>query len=134
MSDTKTKSQDFGELLKDYFAKLPQAGDLVKGTVVSIDGGIVRIDINGVTTGIVRGKELFAESQEYSNIKIGDEVEAIRHVDLAELLEEETWREEYWERNGQSQAITFFEIPDETIWGATANILRQLLTLGLGIV
>ena len=63
-----------------------------------------------------------------------DEVEAIRHVDLAELLEEETWREEYWERNGQSQAITFFEIPDETIWGATANILRQLLTLGLGIV
>tara|TARA_B100001758_G_scaffold48281_1_gene38944 strand:+ start:8827 stop:9516 length:690 start_codon:yes stop_codon:yes gene_type:complete len=63
-----------------------------------------------------------------------DEVEAIRYVDLAELLEEETWREEYWERNGQSQAITFFEIPDETIWGATANILRQLLTLGLGIV
>jgi len=63
-----------------------------------------------------------------------DEVEAIRHVDLAELLEEETWREEYWERNGQSQAITFFEIPDETIWGATANILRQLLTLGLVIV
>ena len=62
------------------------------------------------------------------------EVETIRHVDLAELLKEETWREEYWEREERSHAVTFFEIPNETIWGATANILRQLLTLGLGIV
>jgi len=62
------------------------------------------------------------------------EVEMIRHVDIAELLKEETWREEYWEREERSHAVTFFEIPEETIWGATANILRQLLTLGLGIV
>lgn len=70
------KSQDFEELLKEYFAQLPEIGDLVKGPVVSIDNGIVRIDINGLTTGIVRGHELFSESQEYANINVGDEAEA----------------------------------------------------------
>ena len=73
---TKTQAGDFGELLKEYFAKLPQEGDLVKGSVVSIDNGIVRVDINDMTTGIVRGYELFSESAEYANIKVGDEVEA----------------------------------------------------------
>lgn len=71
-----TKKEDFNSLLEEYFAKLPDVGELVKGQVVSIDNGIVRIDINGVTTGIVRGHELFSESQEYANIAVGDEAEA----------------------------------------------------------
>lgn len=56
--------------------KLPAEGEMVKGTVISIDNGAVRIDVNGLMTGIIRGKELFAESSEYTNIKVGDEVEA----------------------------------------------------------
>ena len=71
----KNKSQ-FNDLLKDYFAKLPKAGDLVKGKVVSITNGVVRLDVGGILTGMIRGKELFAESHEYSSLKIGDEVEA----------------------------------------------------------
>ncbi len=73
MSDDK---QGFGALLKKFFTKVPVVGDLVKGKVISVDSGAVRIDIDGLTTGIVRGEQLFAESAEYSNIKIGDEVEA----------------------------------------------------------
>ncbi len=68
--------QNFEELLKEYFAQIPQVNDLVKGRVISIGRGEVRVDINGIIIGVVRGEELFSESKEFSNIKIGDEVEA----------------------------------------------------------
>ncbi len=71
-----TQTQKFEELLKDYFAQIPQVGDLVKGKVISIDRGEVRVDINGIIIGVVRGEELFSESKEFAHIKIGDEVEA----------------------------------------------------------
>jgi hypothetical protein len=61
------------------------------------------------------------------------EVETIRHVALAELLSDEVWREEHWQQDGQEIAITFFELPGDTIWGVTGTLLRQLLTLGLGL-
>lgn len=66
----------FADLLKDYFGKIPQVNDLVKGKIISIDRGEVRIDINGIIIGVVRGEELFGESKEFSNVKVGDEVEA----------------------------------------------------------
>ncbi len=68
--------KDFKSLLEEYFANIPKVGDTVKGKVISIDRGEVRIDINGVIIGVVRGIELFSESKEFSNIKVGDEVEA----------------------------------------------------------
>jgi len=71
-----SSKKSFMELVKDFFAKLPKEGDLVKGKVVSITNGAVRIDIDGVAVGVVRGKELFGESRTYSDLKIGDEVEA----------------------------------------------------------
>lgn len=80
MADTKVaataENQEFGELLKEYFSKIPAVGDLIKGKVISIDKGEVRIDINGMIVGIVRGGELFTESKEFSDVKVGDEVEA----------------------------------------------------------
>ncbi len=71
-----SQTQNFEELLKEYFAQIPQVNDLVKGRVISIGRGEVRVDINGIIIGVVRGEELFSESKEFSNIKIGDEVEA----------------------------------------------------------
>jgi small subunit ribosomal protein S1 len=76
IKDEKTQDSNFGTLLKQFFSTLPAEGELVKGKVISVDNGAVRIDIDGVITGVVRGKELFAESTEFSNIKIGDEAEA----------------------------------------------------------
>ncbi len=70
------QTQNFEELLKDYFAQIPQVNDLVKGRVISIGRGEVRVDINGIIIGVVRGEELFSESKEFAHIKIGDEVEA----------------------------------------------------------
>lgn len=76
-----------------------------------------------------------------------DEVEAILHVPLSELLLDEVWREELWDLRyrttdgDQARApiepakaadlfpITFFELHGDTVWGATGNMLRQLLTI-----
>ena len=70
------ENTEFGKLLKEYFAKVPKEGDLITGKVISVDSGAIRLDINGLTTGVVRGPELFNESTEFSNLKIGDEIEA----------------------------------------------------------
>lgn len=68
--------KNFGQLLKEHTLKLPSAGDTVKGIVIAVESGAVRIDVDGIASGVVRGPELFTESSTYSNIKIGDQVEA----------------------------------------------------------
>ena len=55
------------------------------------------------------------------------EVDAILHVSLAELMRPEIYREELWMRNGEAMEITFFELEGDTLWGATARMLRDLL-------
>ena len=62
------------------------------------------------------------------------EVEQVLHVPLAELTDAETWREEVWslgEAFGGERIMTFFELPGDTVWGATASVLRRLLTIAL---
>ena len=61
------------------------------------------------------------------------EVEAVLLVPLAELLLDEVYREEEWARFDVPWIITFFELEGDTVWGATAAILRQLLALSLGV-
>src|SRR3990167_4212642 len=71
------KESEFKKLLEDkqYF-NLPKIGDLVKGTIISATKNEVHIDLGGIATGLVRGKECYSESEEYRNLKPGDEVEA----------------------------------------------------------
>lgn len=68
-------TKDFKTLLAENLVVFPKEGDIVKGIIISVDKGEVRINIEGVTTAIVRGAEIFTESQEYANLKPGDEVE-----------------------------------------------------------
>lgn len=60
------------------------------------------------------------------------EVEAVLHVPLAELLLPEVYREERWHIFGVVRPIFFFELHGDTVWGATAAMLRQLLGLLTG--
>jgi len=53
---------------------LPVVGDTVDGIVLSSSKNEVCIDINGLTVGVVRGPELFDESGDFSNLKVGDTV------------------------------------------------------------
>jgi 8-oxo-dGTP pyrophosphatase MutT (NUDIX family) len=61
------------------------------------------------------------------------EVARVLFVPLADLLTPGTYREELWGSPPLDRSITFFELDDETIWGATAHMLAQLLGLALGI-
>lgn len=77
MVSENTKNKSFEELLDEYFAAIPQPGDRVVGEVISVEHNSVRVDINGVMTGVVRGPNLFRESKEYGDVDVGDEVEAV---------------------------------------------------------
>lgn len=61
------------------------------------------------------------------------EVEKILHVPLSSLLAPDVYHQELWPRDGTMRPINFFEIPGDTVWGATAAILRQLLVIAAGI-
>ena len=71
------KVSQLEKLLEDSaFTNIPKSGDLVKGKVLSTKGRQIRIDINGLMVGVVRGREMYSESELYKNLKAGDEVEA----------------------------------------------------------
>ncbi len=62
------------------------------------------------------------------------EVEQILLVPLTELFDDEAYREEIWRfADGRDRTLVFFEIPGDTVWGATARMLRQVLLVGLGL-
>lgn len=75
VSDTPQSSM--GKLLEEHgMAAVPKVGDVIKGTVLSVTRHEVHLDIEGITTGVIRGRELFDESGEFSNLKIGEEAQA----------------------------------------------------------
>lgn len=70
-------SEQLSTLLDSASApSLPKIGDTVEGTVISVSKSEVHLDLDGVATGIIRGRELFDESGEYSNLKIGERAKA----------------------------------------------------------
>jgi small subunit ribosomal protein S1 len=74
---TTPKPSEMDQLLQDpSLPKLPDVGDIITGTVLSISKNEAIVDIDGITTGIVRGRELFDESGETADIHEGDEVQA----------------------------------------------------------
>ncbi|MBU1164428.1 S1 RNA-binding domain-containing protein [Patescibacteria group bacterium] len=83
-TDTKSKKtiddsqkSEFKKLMETGdFVKLPNVGDLVKGKLITISKSEAHVDIDGLTTGIVRGREFFDEASEAKGLKPGDVVEA----------------------------------------------------------
>jgi 8-oxo-dGTP pyrophosphatase MutT (NUDIX family) len=57
-----------------------------------------------------------------------DEVDAILHVPLSELLDPGVYRQERWGWGGVERRIHFFELVGDTVWGATGSMLVDLLT------
>lgn len=61
------------------------------------------------------------------------EVEHILYVSMSELLRDDVFHEEHWKIPAIGQvAVNFFELHGDTVWGATAAMLRQLLALATG--
>jgi len=59
----------------------------------------------------------------------GKEIERVLEVPLEALLDPANVRVEMWERDGEVHPVYFYEYNGETIWGATARILKQFLDL-----
>lgn len=57
-----------------------------------------------------------------------DEVDGILHLPLSELLDPAIYRQERWGFAGVDRRIHFFELVGDTLWGATASVLVDLLT------
>ena len=63
------------------------------------------------------------------------EVEHVFDVALAELADPAVFHEERWEIPGRGPRfpVWFFELPGDTVWGATARMLVELLRLVLAV-
>lgn len=63
------------------------------------------------------------------------EVDRAFWVPLAELVRADTFSWEWWNFTGEDsveRAMFFFHLDDETVWGATARMLHELLCVSLG--
>src|SRR3989339_115515 len=101
MTTVKEKDSEMTKLLdqKQYF-NLPKIGDLIKGTIIASNKNEVYLDLGGVATGIVRGRERYGESDEYRNLQPGIEVEAT----ILELENENGERELSFRHAGRQKA------------------------------
>lgn len=75
-SSEKKESSILRALLEQDVIKVPEVNDIIIGKVISASKSEVRLDINGIFIGVVRGPELYFEAEEFANLKPGDEVEA----------------------------------------------------------
>ncbi len=95
---------DMDELLQDSpVLNLPQPGDLVKGKVVSIDKSCIIVDLDGVLTGIITGREMKDAMNSASELNPGDEVvscvlEAENEDGLVVLSLRRASQEKTWDR------------------------------------
>lgn len=55
------------------------------------------------------------------------EVVRVFDVALSELMHDETFREERWDLWADDVPVHFYDLPGETVWGATARILTAFL-------
>jgi 8-oxo-dGTP pyrophosphatase MutT (NUDIX family) len=60
------------------------------------------------------------------------EVERVMWVPLAEFTRADTHRTELWGSAPLDRQLHFFELDDETVWGATARIIVDLLSRAAG--
>ncbi len=97
-------------LAKEEYVVIPQTGDLVEGTIVSVGKREVRVDLPGFTTGVVRGRELVDESGEYSELNVGDRV-------TATVLDLEN-------ENGELE-LSFRHAGHQKAWGALEELRRK---------
>lgn len=76
MNTVDTKPQGFMEKLLESIAVPPRVGDLVEGTVVSVDKAAIYIDLKPYGTGIIYGREYIIARDLIRRLHVGDSVTA----------------------------------------------------------
>lgn len=91
------------ELLASKEAKsVPKIGDLVEGEIISLTKNEIHLDIDGLTTGVIRGYELLDDSVECAKLKKGDWISVVvldlenengeMELSFRQAGHEKTWR------------------------------------------
>ncbi|MFH1207230.1 MAG: S1 RNA-binding domain-containing protein [Patescibacteria group bacterium] len=89
---------------------LPKVGQVADGTILTVSSNEAHVDIDGLTTGVVRGKELIDESGLYTNLKVGDKVQAT----VLELENE----------NGQME-LSFRQAGHQKAWNDLIDLMHR---------
>lgn len=110
---------EFAQLLEKDNIKIPQVGDIVKGRVVAASKSEVKLDVDGVLMGIIRGPELYNEVEEFANLKPGDEIEAA-------VINAEN-------ENGELE-LSFRLVGQEKAWNKLRQALKDKSTVKVKIV
>ncbi len=110
---------DFAQLLEKDEIRIPQVGDIIRSTVVSASKAEVKLDVNGILMGVVRGPELYNEVPEYSELKPGDEVEAA-------VVDEEN-------ENGELE-LSFRLVGQEKAWKTLRQAFKDKATVKVKVV
>ena len=106
-----TATQTMTELMKSPAMRpIPKEGELVEGRIVAIGNNEVRLDIDGLTIGVVRGPELYDESGEYADLQLGENV----HATVVAIENE----------NGEME-LSFLHAGRERAWAKLAEIKRS---------
>lgn len=120
MTDDTAKKSAMQELLDSgEQPQLPAVNDVVKATVINASSNEVQLDIDGITTGIVRGKEMIDESGTYEHLKVGDRVEAT-------VLELENERGE--------MELSFRQAGHQKAWNELDRLLKEGEVIGVPII
>jgi len=120
MEDKKVEElSEFEKLLEKDDIKIPQVGDIVKGTVVAASKAEVKLDVNGVLMGIIRGPELYNDVEEFSSLKPGDEIEAA-------VIDAEN-------ENGELE-LSFRLVGQEKAWVSLHQALKEKTTIKVKII
>lgn len=114
-----SQTSEFAKLLEKDNIKIPQVGDIVKGMVVAASKAEVKLDVDGILMGIIRGPELYNEVEEFSSLKPGDEIEAA-------VIEAEN-------ENGELE-LSFRLVGQEKAWKKLRQALKDKTTVKVKII
>lgn len=116
---TQEQNNEFAQLLEKDSIKIPQVGDIVKGRVVAASKSEVKLDVDGILMGVVRGPEMYNEVPEFSELKPGDEIEAA-------VIDEEN-------ENGELE-LSFRLVGQEKAWNNLRQALKDKATVKVKIM
>ncbi len=106
------------QLLKEEgVPSMPKVGQIVTAKVISVSKTEVHLDIDGIATGVVRGRELYDESGQFSELKHNDDVQATvleleNETGQMELSFRSAGHQRAWdELTGMMQKKSVLEVP-----------------------
>lgn len=117
MTSKKTEQKDekanslMGKLLAEQGElPIPKVGDILEGTVITASKNEAHLDVDGLSVGIIRGPELYDESGDYAELKVGDKV-------AATVLELEN-------ENGELE-LSFRQAGHKKAWDELERLMRE---------